>query len=77
MVSGASDNMLRVWDLKIGRELVSFSVDGTVTRCMAAHDSRTIIAGDAFGRLHFLRIVEADVTKPAIGDTKMPLVHQE
>ena len=50
---------------------------GIVTACIAAQDNRTIVAGDGFGRLHFLRLVEADETKPCTGDTKIPLLLQE
>ena len=49
------DNTLRVWDLKDGKEILTFTVDGEVTACIAAQDNRTIVAGDGFGRLHFLR----------------------
>jgi WD40 repeat protein len=61
-VSGSWDYTLRVWNLKDGREVVSFTIDGNVT-CVAAHDNQTIVAGDGFGRLHFLELVEADERK--------------
>ena len=69
-VSGSVDNALRVWDLRDGKELVTLTVDGNVTACACAvaQDNRTIVAGDSFGRVHFLRFVEADPTKPVIGD---------
>jgi hypothetical protein len=41
-----------------------------------AQDNRTIVAGDGFGRLHFLRIVDADPMKPLISDTKIQLLHR-
>jgi hypothetical protein len=69
--------LLRVWDLKDGKEILTFTVDGEVTACIAAQDNRTIVAGDGFGRLHFLRLVETDKTKPAIGETKIQLLHRE
>jgi WD40 repeat protein len=56
VVSGSTDAALRVWDLESGEQLVRFTLDGNVTTCVAAPDSRTIIAGDGFGRLHFLRL---------------------
>ena len=57
VVSGSTDAPeLRVWDLESGEQLVRFTLDGKVTTCVAAPDSRTIIAGDGFGRLHFLRL---------------------
>jgi hypothetical protein len=42
--------------------------------CAITPDGQTIIAGDALGRVHFLQLVEADETKPPIGDTKIPLL---
>ena len=54
------DRTLRVWDLKDGNEPITFTVDGNVTTCVAAQDSRTIVAGDTFGRLHFLRLERVD-----------------
>jgi hypothetical protein len=76
VVSGSADTTLRVWDLKDGKEILTFTVDGQVMACIVAQDNRTIVAGDNFGRLHFLRIVEADKTMPAIGDTKIQLLHR-
>ncbi|MBV8274800.1 MAG: TIR domain-containing protein [Verrucomicrobia bacterium] len=70
VVSGSPDNTLRVWDLQDGKEILAFTVDGQVTACIAVQDNRAIVAGDAFGRLHFLILVEADETRPAIGDAK-------
>jgi hypothetical protein len=40
-------------------------------------DGRTIVAGDEFGRVRFLRLVEADKTKPPIGDTKIQLLQHK
>ena len=77
VISGSSDDTLRVWDLKDGKEILTFTVDGKVTACIAAQDNRTIVAGDSLGRVHFLRLVEADETKPAIGETKIQLLHRK
>jgi hypothetical protein len=55
VVFGSGDHTLRVWDLKDGKEILTFTVDGHVTTCVASQDNRTIVAGDDFGRLHFLR----------------------
>src|SRR5271165_1997137 len=74
VVSGSADQTLRLWDLKDGKEILTFTLDGEVSACMAARDNRTIVAGDDLGGLHFLQIVEADETRPAIGDTKIPLL---
>jgi WD40 repeat protein len=72
-----NDNTLRVWDLKDGKEILMFTLDGKVTACVAAQDNRTIVAGDGFGRLHFLRLVEADETKPSPAEVKIPLLLHE
>jgi len=42
-----------------------------------ASDGQTIVGGDQSGRLHFLQFVQADETKPAIGDTKIQLLNRE
>jgi WD40 repeat protein len=60
VVSGSRDHTLRVWDLKDGKELVTFTVEGNVTGCAVAPDNRTIVAGDSFGRVHFLRLEGVD-----------------
>jgi WD40 repeat protein len=75
-LSGSYDNTLRLWDLKHGKELVTFTLDGNVTACAVAQDNRTIVAGDCFCRLHFLRLVEADPAKPPIGNTKIRLLQR-
>jgi WD40 repeat protein len=78
VVSGSHDNTLRVWDLKDGKEILTFTVDGELRACIVAQDNRTIVAGDGFGRVHFLQLVEADPTKPAPGDAKIQLLqHKE
>jgi WD40 repeat protein len=55
-VSGSADQTLKVWDLKTGRVVASFVADGWIPACAAAPDGVTIVAGDAFGQVHFLRL---------------------
>jgi WD40 repeat protein len=74
VVSGSYDNTLRVWDLKDGKEILTFTLDATVRAYIAAQDNRTIIARDNFGQMHFLRLVEAAKTKPAPVEIKIPLL---
>jgi WD40 repeat protein len=74
-VSASFDRTLRLWDLEGGREIAIFTADSSMNSCTSAPDGRTIVAGDASGQVHLLRVVEADETKPAIGDTKIQLLH--
>ena len=60
VVSGSHDHTLRVWDLKVGKEILTFTVDVQVTACIVAQDNRTIVAGDGFARVHFLRLQGLD-----------------
>jgi WD40 repeat protein len=76
-VSASEDLTLRVWDLNDGKELSKFFLDAIVKACRVAEDNRTIVAGDCFGRVHFLEIVEPDKTKPLAGETKIPLLRRK
>jgi WD40 repeat protein len=75
-VSASNDNTLRVWDLESGKELALLTADGLTTSCAVSLDGRTIVAGDVSGRVHFLRLVEADEKKPD-GDTKTQHLHHK
>jgi WD40 repeat protein len=55
-VSGSDDQTLKVWDLSSGQVVASFCGDSAIHCCAIAPDKRTIIAGDALGRVHFLRL---------------------
>ncbi len=74
-VSGSVDHTLRLWDLESGKEIASFTGESQVLSCAVTSDGRAIVAGNELGRMHFLRLVEADKTTPAIGDTKILLLH--
>jgi hypothetical protein len=69
----ASWDQLRLWNLD-GEEIAAFTADAPISCCAFVPSERMIIAGDKSGRVHFLRLVEADETKPAIGDTKIQLL---
>jgi WD40 repeat protein len=56
VVSASSDNTLKLWDLESGTEIASFNGDGTLHCCAVAPDGVTIVAGEASGRVHFLRL---------------------
>jgi WD40 repeat protein len=76
-VSASNDRTLRLWDLESGKAIATYTGDGRINSCALTPDWRTIIAGDALGRMHFLRLVDADETKPAISDAKIVLLHHK
>jgi WD40 repeat protein len=76
-VSASDDRTLRVWDLESGKEIAAFTGEDAVNNCVIAPDGQTMIAGDDSGRVHFLRLIEADPTKPPIGETKIQLLRRE
>ena len=55
-ISASSDTTLKIWDLLTGKEVASFSGDGRFNCCAFAPDGVTVVAGDASGRVHFLRL---------------------
>jgi hypothetical protein len=59
-VSASSDRTLKVWNLASGRGVASFVSDWPMTSCAVAPEGRTIVGGDARGRVHFLRLMEPE-----------------
>ncbi len=55
-ISASEDRTLKVWDLLTGKEVASFSGEGAFSGCAFAPDGVTVVAGDASGRVHFLRL---------------------
>jgi len=55
-VSASYDQTLKVWDIKNGKMIASFTGDSAMISCALSTDGRTIIAGEASGRVHFLRL---------------------
>jgi len=51
---GSQDGAVGIWNLDDGRLVASYFADGTVTKI--AFKQRSIVVGDALGRLHFLDI---------------------
>jgi WD40 repeat protein len=56
VVSTSTDNTLKVWDLNSGQVVAGFSGEGTIMEFAIARDSRTLIAGDISGKVHFMRL---------------------
>jgi WD40 repeat protein len=76
-MSGSADKTLRLWDLESGEEIAIFTGEGRMLSCALTSDGRTIIVGDESGRVHFLRLVEADKTKPSPGEVKILLLQSK
>ncbi|MBW2647649.1 MAG: hypothetical protein JRE23_16040 [Deltaproteobacteria bacterium] len=55
-ISGSWDNTLRVWDIKTGQTIALFSGEGPLHACAISPDGVTIVAGEASGRVYFLRL---------------------
>ena len=55
-ISASRDNTLKIWDLLSGKEVASFSGDAEFKCCAIAPDGVSVVAGDVFGRVHFLRL---------------------
>ena len=56
VVSASHDNTLKLWDLKTGELIDTFTADGPVNVCAITPDGNIVVAGDLLGRVHFLRI---------------------
>ena len=55
-ISGSLDNTIKVWDLSSGNIIASFTGESSIASCAIAPDGVTIVAGDASGRVYFLRL---------------------
>ncbi len=53
---GGDDRTLRVWNLARGLLLASFTGESTITACALSPDGRLVVAGEATGRVHLLRL---------------------
>ena len=56
MLPGSWDKTLKVWDLETGALICTFNCEGRVDCAAVAPDGRTFVAGDAGGRVYFLRL---------------------
>jgi WD40 repeat protein len=57
-VSASWDKTVRLSDLETGEVLATFTCDSTALRCAYSDTLKLIVAGDAGGHLHFLRLEE-------------------
>ena len=58
VISGSRDETLQVWDVESGKVECLFTLDAPVTAVAVTPGSRTIVAGDSMGRVHFFDFVE-------------------
>jgi WD40 repeat protein len=59
----ASWHTLQLWDLESGEKIATFTGEDGMRSCAVTSDGRTIISNDASGRVHLLRLVEADTNQ--------------
>jgi len=57
-VSASEDNTVKAWDLETGAVLATFTCDAAAYCCVFSDALKLIVAGDAGGHLHFLRLEE-------------------
>jgi hypothetical protein len=57
LISTADGRNLKVWDLQGGNIAARFTADGETHARAAASDGMTIVAGDASGRVRFLKLI--------------------
>jgi WD40 repeat protein len=61
VVSVSHDCTVRVWDLSEGNVIATFTADAAMYGCAVASDGGTVVAGDALGRVHFLKLEGASM----------------
>ncbi len=55
-ISVSGDKTLKLWNLETGEVIANFSGESSMYCCAISADGVTIMAGEASGRLHFLRL---------------------
>jgi WD40 repeat protein len=59
VISGSHNNTVQVWNLETGEEIATFIGDDNFYSCAVTPNGLTIIAGDAGGIVHFLKLENA------------------
>ena len=57
-VSASEDTTVKLWNLETGEVLAAFTCDSSARCCAFSDPLKLIVAGDAGGHLHFLRLEE-------------------
>jgi WD40 repeat protein len=55
-LSSSADRTVRIWDVVGGQEIARFTGEHLISCCAILPDNRTFLAGDAAGRLLYLRL---------------------
>jgi WD40 repeat protein len=56
VVSASHDQTLHLWELATGRMVARFTGDGPLAACAIFPDGSMVVAGEASGAMHFLRV---------------------
>ena len=56
-VSASYDKTLKLWDLATGKEIATFIGDSFMYSCAVSPNSLTIVAGDSSGKVHFISVI--------------------
>ncbi len=56
LASASSDQTIKVWDLQTGRPVMNLYLDAGLSSLAVMPDGKILIAGDASGTVHFLRL---------------------
>lgn len=54
--SASADQTIKVWDLQRGKPMMNLHLDTGLSSLAVMPDGRTLVAGDASGTVHFLRL---------------------
>ena len=58
-ISASDDRTVGAWDLQSRRRIATFASDARFSACAVTRDGRTVVAGDEFGQVYFLRLENA------------------